>query len=383
MDTTAPFPWWRKDASVFAALIALGVVAFSLTYVISKTYARRQDSLARHWLRQGTDDLQAGQSARAVIDLRTALLYSHDNPNYRLRLAQALAANHQTSQAIAYFLNLWEEQPGNGLYNLELARLYSRENDARQASRYYNGAIYGAWETDPAASRRQARSEYIRFLLDHKSTTQAQAEAIILTSGVVPSDIPARFLAADTLLETGEYDRALDEYASLMKNDVARAAFGAGQAAFRSGRFQSAVKYFTVANENHFSDPNIQSLLQRSRLVLDSDPDRRRLSAAERAKRVADAFDTAGDRLQTCAGILNQPLQAEPPSTGLQKLYDEWSAANPGVSTRKLRKDPDLRDSTMDLVSRVEQTTAQLCGPPSGKDWALLMLATYNEGVEH
>src|SRR4051794_32397104 len=122
MDGTISSPWWRKDASVFAALLAFGAVAFTTTYFITKSYGRRQDSLARHWLQQGENDLRSNP-AKAVADYRTALLYSHDDPAYRLRLAQALAADGHTSQAIAYFLNLLDEQPGNGLYNLELARL--------------------------------------------------------------------------------------------------------------------------------------------------------------------------------------------------------------------------------------------------------------------
>jgi len=368
---------------VFAALLAFTAVAFSATYFITKSYARRQDSLARYWLQQGDNDLRSQQPAKAVADYRTALLYSHDDPAYRLRLAQALAADGHTSQAIAYFLNLLDEQPGNGLYNLELARLYSREGDERKAARYYNGAIYGAWDTDPAVARRNARTEFIQFLLGRNSRTQAQAEAIVLASGVPPNDVAARFRAANLLLNTGEYDRALEEFSSLSANDPIPAAFGAGQAAFQSGKFQSAAKYLTIAVSKAANQP-AQALLDKTKQVLDADPNRRRLSSGERARRVSEAFQTAGQRLALCGAFKNQQLQMTVPATDLQKLYAEWSTVEPTLNEHKLAADPDLRDAVMDLVSRIELTTAQQCGTPSGgPDWALLMLARYGEGVEH
>jgi tetratricopeptide (TPR) repeat protein len=383
MEGTNSSPWWRKDPSVFAALVALAALAFTATYFISKSYGRRQDSLARHWLQQGDSDLKAAQSQTAIGDYRTALLYSHDNPVYRLRLAQALAANGQTAQAIAYFLSLLDEQPGNGLYNLELARLYSRQGDARNAARYYNAAIYGAWGTDAALARRGARAEFIQFLLNRNAPTQAQAEAIILATGVAPNEISARFLAAKILLATGAYDRAIDEYSSLIKNDAVPAALGAGEAAFQSGKFQSAMRYFNLAVSHGAHDPSILPLLEKSKQVLDVDPNRRRINSAERGRRVIQAYETAGERLQACAKSKGQQLDTPTPATDLQKLYREWSATNSNLTAKSLRDDPDSTDSIMDLVSRIEQTTAQSCGLANGPDWALLMLARYGEGVEH
>jgi tetratricopeptide (TPR) repeat protein len=311
------------------------------------------------------------------------LVYSHNDSAYRLRLAQALAADGQRSQAIAYFLNLLEEQPGNGFYNLQLARLYSKQPDTRKAALYYNGAIYGAWETDPSVARRGARTEFVQFLLQHGAQTQAQAEAMILASGVPENDTPARFQSARLLLDTGEFNRALDEFSSLMRSDPAAAGVGAGEAAFRSGKFESAAKYLNAAIARGSKDPDASSMLQQARQVLNADPDRRRISNAERARRVANAFEIAGSRLETCAASKGQTLETTTPATDLQKLYSEWSALSSTFNQRKLTGDPDLRDTVMDLVSHIEQTTASICGTPTGPDWALLMLARNGEGVEH
>ncbi len=366
---------------IFAVLVALAAVAFTATFFITKAYGRRQDSLARQWLQRGETALKANRPADAVVAFRTALKYSHDSTAYRLRLAQALAADNQDSQAIAYFLGLWEEQPGNGLYNLELARLYSQLGDTRRAARYYSGAIYGAWDVDPAVARRNARLEFIRFLLAHDYRTQAQAEAVILAAGVAPNDIPSRLQAAKVLFDTGELDRALAEYSSLIRYDRVPAATGAGLAAFQLGKFESAIRYLNMALSEKAENPQIIRMLQEAKSVIDADPNRRHISSWERADRVLNAYVIAGRRLESCAATKNVPLEANPPETDLQKLYSE-RATGPRLNKWKLASDPDMRDSVMDLVYQIEETTAQECGMPTGKDWALLMLSRYGEGVE-
>jgi tetratricopeptide (TPR) repeat protein len=382
-EGTTSYPWWRNDASVIAALVAFAAIAFTATYFISKSFGRTRDALARHWLQKGDQEMMQSSPSQAVAYYRTALLYSHNDSAYRLRLAQALAADNQRSQAIAYFLNLLEEQPGNGFYNLQLARLYSTQPDTRKAALYYNGAIYGAWEIDPAVARRGARAEFIQFLLQRDAQTQAQAEAMILAAGVYENDIQNRFRAAKLLLDTGEFSRALEEYSSLTKADPVPAALGAGQAAFQAGHFDSAVKYLSTAIAHGSKDPDAASMLQHAKKVIDSDPDRRRLPTAEQARRVTNAFEAAGRRLDSCVLAKGQPTEATPPATHLQNLYAERLALSPTFNQRKLAGDPDLRDSVMDFVLRVEQATAQQCGTPTGPDWALLMLARYGEGVEH
>ncbi len=381
MSELPPTPWWRNDAVIFAALVLIAAIAFGTTYAITKSYARREDSLARHWYQAGENDLQANKPKQAVADFRTALLYSRDNPQFRLRLAQALAADNDVPQAIAYFLNLWEGQPGSGLYNLELARLYARNGEPRQASQFYNSAIYGIWPEDPVVHRRAVRIEYIKFLLVQHQHGQAQAEALALAASVPPADIEGRLQAADMLVTTDDYDHALAEFSSLLKSAPADAAFGAGRTAFQLGQFRSATEYLHEAVEKGNKNPLAPVLLERAQQVLDLDPWERHVSAADRAKRVTTAYVQAGDRLQQCAALKQQQLAVIPPTTDMQQLYAEWLRTT--VDAHRLVRDPDLRDSVMDLVFRIENATAAQCGePPVGTDWALLMLARNGEGVQ-
>src|SRR5690242_14106777 len=102
MNDTDIFPWWRKDASILAALLALAAVSFVITFFFTRSYQKRQQALAERWFQRGETSLKQGKPQEAIIDLRTAMLYQPDGPQFRLRLAQALAAHNETPQAIAY-----------------------------------------------------------------------------------------------------------------------------------------------------------------------------------------------------------------------------------------------------------------------------------------
>ncbi|HVZ18951.1 MAG TPA: tetratricopeptide repeat protein [Terriglobales bacterium] len=366
---------------VVAALVAVAAVAFAATYAITKSYARREDALARRWYQLGERNLSTGNPGEAVSDYRTALLYARDNPYYRRRLADALAADNDIPQAISYFLGLWDEQPGSGPINLELARLYARDRQIRQASQHFNNAIYGVWPDDPVARRRKARIEYIKFLMDQNQMAQAQAEAIALTTSIPPGETAAQFQAADLLIKTGDPRRALDEYTSLLKANPAQASLGAGKAAFQLGWFHTAAVHLKTALAEGADDPEAKNMLAQAQTVLDLDPSQRHISSAEAAKRVSTAYVQAASRLQFCAAQKHEQLETVPPSTSLQLLYNEWKKYD--SQFRKLSRDPDLRDTVMDLVLRVENETSQQCGTPTGgPDWALLMISKYGDGVQ-
>jgi len=374
-------PWWRNDAVIFAALVAVAAIAFAATYGITRSYQRRQDALARRWYQRGQADLDTGNAKAAVGDFRTALLFAPDRQEYRLRLAQALAADNDIPQAIAYFLNLWEQQPGSGPINLELARLYARDRQSRQAAHYFNNAIYGIWPDDAVARRRQARIEYIKFLLSQQQTTQAQAEAISLAGAIPPGDEDGELQAADLLFATGDFDHALTAYDSLLTVDPARAGVGAAKAAFQLGYFRTAAERLRTAIEHGADDPAAKNMLSRAETVLGLDPSQRHLSNAERAKRVSTAYVQAGTRLQECADQKQIELKAIPPTSDLQLLYSDWSRNSSQLS--QLARDPDTRDFIMDLAFRIEAATTAECGPSaSANDWALQMLSRYGEGVE-
>ena len=110
-----------RPATLAAILVATAVL-FAITFFFTRAYKNKEAGLARQMFSRGQQELSSGHPRKAVADLRTALYYSRDDRNYRLALAQALAADHRIEEATLYFMSLWESEPGNGFINLELAR---------------------------------------------------------------------------------------------------------------------------------------------------------------------------------------------------------------------------------------------------------------------
>ena len=75
----------------------------------------------------------------------------------QLALAQALAASGHVNEAENYFLNLWQSRPGDGLINLQLARLERSRGREQQATEYYRAAVFGTWDGDALTRRRDTR----------------------------------------------------------------------------------------------------------------------------------------------------------------------------------------------------------------------------------
>lgn len=359
------------------------IVAMALwvaTAFATRAYAARQQQLAREWFDRGEMEMRAGRLAQSVADFRTALAYSRDNSNYRLRLAEALAAQGETRQAQSQLLGLWDQEPGNGTVNLELARLAAQRNDVTGALRFFHGAIYGVWQDDPAGHRREARLELIEFLLRHNARQQAQAEAIALAEDL-PRDPALMLRVAGLMRQAGDYRRALQEYREVLAIEPRHSAAlaGAGQAAFGLRMYAEAREYLRAPVAEHTQDPVAESELATAELVLQMDPYQPRLPAAERERRIINAFSQAGQRLQECASARGISLEQQPGIIPLASDYASWMSLKPAITPRNLRRNPEQGDAAMDLVFRIERDAAQACGPGGAPDQALLLIAQRRE----
>ncbi len=400
----------RSDTFAIATLLLLAVGLFAITHFVTRSFERRQDHLARFWFSKGQGELSAGRAPDAIKSLRTALAYSRENFQYRLRLAQALAGtpanttaavtnpgspkpgageDQQLRQAQAYLRALWEEQPGNGTVNLELARVAARTGDFNRALRFYHGAIFGVWEDDPEARRRQARLELAEYLLDVKAVEQAQSELIALAADL-PRDPALHVHVARLFVEAGEYRRALEQYRAALQLDPREvtALVGAGEAAFHLERYRDAQRYLQRAVSQNPQNQRASELLSLVTLVRELDPFAPRLSAQERARRVLFAYERAGHRLAECAETRGESLapssaasadSAAASPAGLHAEYARLRELRPQMRSSALVRKPELADAAMDAVRDVEQHTAGLCGSPTGADQALLLITSRRE----
>jgi tetratricopeptide (TPR) repeat protein len=317
-------------------------------------------------------DLNAKRFDAAVTDFRTALLYSRDDYSYQLNMAEALIGLKHTGEASAYLLNLWDRAPEDGLVNLELARIASQQGQTQQAVRYYHDAVYAAWPGEQEEKRRDARLELIELLLQNGSQTQAQAELIAMAENVGEDPTQQERLGG-LFLRAHDYEHALAAYRiALMADKHNPAALaGAGYAAFELARYPLAQHYLQAVVSGNPEDTQSAQRFHTTQMVLRMDPFRRPISVTEKNRVVMKAFAVAGDRLKAC------PVPRAPGSG--PSLSDDWASLQTRINEPELRRDPDLVDSAMDVVFRIERETRIACGVPGGPDLALLLIAKLHE----
>jgi tetratricopeptide (TPR) repeat protein len=366
-----------REPVILALLSVLAVVCFLAVTGLSRVYHAQQESLGNRWFTRGRTDLNAGRFEAAVNDFRTALLYSRDDYNYQLNLAEALIGLKRTSEAQAYLINLWDRQPENGLVNLELARIAAQRGKTEQALRYYHNAIYATWPGEQVVERREARLELIDFLLKISARTQAQSELIALAANL-GNDPLQQAHVGDLFVRAQDYENGLAMYRLCLKSDHHNlpATAGAGLASFQLGRYALAQRYLQAAVNGDPHDTQSAALLRTTELVLRMDPFQRQLAAVQRDRMVMDAFATAGDRLKACsagnASVSSASLEAG--------LSESWAKMKPHITRFGLQRNPDLVEATMELVFRIERENGGTCGVPSEKDAALLLIAKLHEG---
>ena len=318
-------------------LLTLTVVGLVPAFVIVNglvALARgTREALEREWASRGAIDFAAGRAREAADDFRAAQIYARGRGRYRLELARALAAAGRPLEARAELETLWSDEPGDGIVNLELARVEAASPAREAAVRHYHGAIDGAWEQDPAAARRAARLELARFLAGRGQLPQAEAELSILL--------------ADAPIDPG-------------------AAALAGRIAFARGDFRSAAERLRRARDGGALDADAASMLDVSLRAFALDPAARGITSRERMRRIVRVFGIALAAARRCTARAAAPMRAR------------LEAAAPAVTDRALGRDPDAIDATLELATAAESVVAAACpgGDADARALALLLRRT-------
>jgi len=371
-------PYLRQRPVMLGLLTGLAVLFFLIVTGLSSLYHAQRAALGERWFKRGAADLNAARYEPAATELRAALLYSRDNYAYQLNLAQALIGVHQTGQAYAYLLNLWDREPEDGQVNLELARIVAARGQTQPAIRYYHNAVYATWPTNEEGQRREARLELIDLLFGIHANSPAQAELVALSENEA-GEPGLHDRVGDLFMRAGDYGRALAAYRLSLKSDQhdAAALAAAGHAAFQLGQYPLAERYLESAVAANANDQASAEQLKTTEMVLRMDPFQPRISRGERNRLTVQAFATAGRRLMNCAqgrSVAPKTGPAEP------NLGDEWTSLKPRVSLRNLETHPLLADRAMNLVFRIEKQTSVFCGSPTATDSALLLISKLHEG---
>jgi tetratricopeptide (TPR) repeat protein len=364
-----------RELVMLLCVLAL-VVMLALTALLSRLYHKKIHTLADAMFAQGEADEQTGQVKAALTDYRNALAYNPTNPLLQFHLAKALAAAKRHEEARSYLLNLLSESPGSGEVNLELARIAVYENSMADAMRYYQGAIYGEWASEPMAMRWGVRRELCETLLNRGEVKQAAPEVIALAENTPAGDAVRLKIAGQLFLRTQQWTRALDLYRTLLaadRNDQESLA-GAAQAAVQLGQYITAMEYFDQLPRERREQPDLANLFTMTGRILAMDPFLSGLSAEVRAQRAANALALAQTRAENCARQTGQTLEQTPPKTELQRLYAQGKDLQQDWAPRYLQRFPDRLDAAMTHAFAVENAAANACGEPQGDDRALWLL---------
>jgi tetratricopeptide (TPR) repeat protein len=374
----------RSAPAVLILLLVAAVAAFAAVSHLVNRFNANQQARGRKLYAQGLADANAGKLNAAVEDFRAALTSDPTNPEYQLSLGRALRDTgdpKRLDEAESYLLALWQRAPQDGTINLALGRVAARRGSIEDALRYYHSAMYGIWTSDADANRRKARLELIDFLLQKGARAEAQSELVALAASL-PPDPALHLQAAQLFAQAQDYRNALtqDEQAlKLDRNNIAAMA-GAGEAAYHAGHYRTAQHYLQLAVKANPQDSHPRELLESANLILQADPFARRISDAERNRRIAEAFAKAGERLTACAAVKGVNLTDSANSaTPLATLAAQWAAVKPRLRRLTSAEESDLPDTFMDLVFQIEQQTAALCGEPEGTDEALLLISRNRE----
>jgi tetratricopeptide (TPR) repeat protein len=371
-----------RELVMLLCVLAL-VVMLALTALASRLYHRKVHSLADAMFAQGQVDEQAGRLDAALADYRNALAYNPGNPRFQFYLAKALEAAGRGDESRSYLLNLLSETPGSGEINLELARIAAHRNSMADAMRYYQGAIYGEWDSDPMAMRWQVRRELCEALLARGEVKQAAPEVLALAQNTPAGDLPRLKIVGQLLSRTQQWTRALDLDRTLLdadpKDEESQA--GAAEAAFELGQYITAMEYFDRLPRERREQPNLANRYEMNGRILTADPFLLGLPVEVRAQRVASALALAGTRAETCARQTGQALEQITPQTELQKLYAQGKNFQNDWTVRYLQRFPDRLDAAMTYVFGVENAAATACGEPQGDDRALWLLGRSRSAV--
>ncbi len=271
----------RILAAVFGVMLLL--------FVVTGFYTRSFNRQSRERGRQHYESAQAlavlSDYEQAAEQYRDALLYSRDNPDYRLGLALALYESERYTEARNHLMELRPDDPTLGIVNKLLGRLAADEGRVDEAVTYYRTAIYGRWTDNAERERLQSRLELIELLDRNERTRQLTAE--LLDLDVMPDDKAIKRRLAVLLLKARIADRSSALFRELLADDPRdrEALVGRAEAEFLLGNYLTARTHFNRAQAVRKEESTAQRVALCS-AVIALDPLRRgQISIQERLRR--------------------------------------------------------------------------------------------------
>ncbi len=375
-----------QDAAALLSLLGITLALAILTYFFFSSFRVHRQILEARWYARGQKAVAAGHAADAVEDFRSALALSSGNLTYEMALARALAAAGRTDEAFAYYSTLREAKPGDGLLNLQLARLAVQKKDSAEAIAYYRAALNGDWQAEGVYRRREARLELAAYLLAQHMPMQAEAE-LLTAEGNALEDPAVMNQIAGLLDQAGFPNDALTAYQRTLQRapanstEALQALLGIAKVAEPMGEYATALHAFELYVTHARSAKNPPEPVNTAEAALDR---LQRLQALEpmpsllpreRAERLLNDAEIARKRFAACNAQQMTEMLTTPGAATLTSLEPEWKKFAHPVAARLASSQP-MQQEMESLIDQTEIWTSKLCGPPTGDDALLLQLAT-------
>ena len=375
-----------QDAAALLSLLGITLALAILTYFFFSSFRVHRQILEARWYERGQKAVAAGRAADAVEDFRSALALSSGNLTYEMALARALAAAGRTDEAYAYYSTLREAKPGDGLLNLQLARLAVQKKDSAEAIAYYRAALNGDWQAEGVYRRREARLELAAYLLAQHMPMQAEAE-LLTAEGNALEDPAVMNQIAVLLDQAGFPNDALTAYQRTLQRapanstEALQALLGIAKVAEPMGQYATAAQALEryVAHARAAKNPpepvnTAEAALDRLQRLQALEP-MPNLLPRERAERLLNDAEIAHKRFAACNAQQMTEMLTAPGAATLTSLEPEWKKFAHPVAARLANSQP-MQQEMESLIDQTEIWTSKLCGSPTGDDALLLQLAT-------
>lgn len=378
-----------QDSVALLTLVGVTLALTVVTYFFFSSFRRHRLVLESRWFARGQMAMQVERPHDAVEDFRSALSLSPGNRVYEASLAQALAEAGQTNEAFSYFSTLRDTEPGDGMLNLQLARLAVKKNDPALAISFYQSALNGDWLAEGIVRRREARLEMARYLILQHQPAQAQMQ--LLTAEGNALDTPSAMNQIAALLEQANFQTdALAAYKRARQHappnslEMLQALLGESRVAESLGEYTRALeaREHYVAHVHQVRNPPqpaaaAAAALNRLQRLVDIDP-LPNLPPQQRARRLITDARIARKRYQACLAPIEIVAKN---STGLTSLTGQWQSFS-RLSMMRLTNSSSAQNALASLIGQTESLANELCGTPTGDDALLLQLATVPNKTE-
>ncbi len=278
---------------ILAAVFCIMAAVFVVTGLYAGAFKQERRERGQLHFEAAEREMAGDRYEEAAKQYRDALLYSRDDPVYRLGLSRALFAAGRYSETENHLATVRIDDPTSGIVNLLLARLAVKKQQVNEAVSYYRTAIHGRWDDRPDDGRIDIRLEFSDFLESVGRGDLLTAELMDLAK-IVPDDLDIRTRLAEQHLEDGLYEQASSMFRSVIDAEPQNrdALVGRGDAEFQLRNFLTARTHYNRA-QMYGSDELTAERIEMCNEILELDPNRVKIGLSERSRRSQEVIQRA------------------------------------------------------------------------------------------